>query len=106
MPRAEALYRSAYNGLYHERSLTVALDVLRAALLGVTVLVLSGHALGAGVVWNQKGTAWEDPANWSTGRTPGPDDIAVFPALNEAVKNQPVVRGTVHIGGIRFDNGT
>jgi autotransporter-associated beta strand protein len=58
------------------------------------------------VEWNQKGTTWEDPANWSTGRVPGPHDVAVFPALNEAVKNQPVVPGIVHVGGIRFDNGT
>ena len=29
----------------------------------------------------------------------------MFPALNEAVKNQPVVGGTVQVGGIRFDNG-
>ena len=32
----------------------------------------------ANVEWNQKGRAWSDPANWSTGKAPGPDDIAVF----------------------------
>ena len=78
---------------------------LRTTLLGVTVLVLSGHALGANAVWNQKGTAWEDPANWSTGQTPGPDDIAIFPDVGAPIKNQPVVAGTVRVGGIVLGTG-
>jgi autotransporter-associated beta strand protein len=62
-------------------------------------------AQGAEVEWNQKGTVWEDPTNWSTGRVPSPDDIAVFPSPPQPVKNQPTVNGTVRVGGIVFENG-
>jgi hypothetical protein len=80
---------------HHEGFITVPIAALRTTLLAVTVLVLSGHAPGASAVWNQKGAAWEGPADWSTGQTSGPDDITVFPDVGAPIKNQPVVAGSL-----------
>lgn len=82
------------------------MDSLQAVVVAVWLAFTAGPPLLATEVeWNQKGTTWEDPGNWSTGQVPGPDDIAVFPAPREPVKNQPTVSGTVRVGGIVFRNG-
>src|SRR5580693_2856217 len=78
------------------------------ATLGLLSLFICSDLRAADVVWNQRGTAWEDPANWSAGRVPGPEDVAVFPDPNGPVKNQPIVNSTdpkvISVGGIAFHN--
>ena len=55
--------------------------------------------------WLEKGTAWDDPANWSTGQVPGIGDIACFTSRSGKVAKQPIVAGTDQVGGLYFDNG-
>jgi autotransporter-associated beta strand protein len=78
-------------------------DIVLYAVCLVFAACLPLHA--ANVEWNQKGTAWNNPANWSTGKAPGPDDVAVFNSKGGEITNQPVVSGTVRVGGIVFGGG-
>jgi hypothetical protein len=58
------------------------------------------------VEWLQKGTAWEDPANWAGGKVPGPDDLAVFPLPeNNVATVNPTLKTAILVKGLRFYNG-
>ena len=55
--------------------------------------------------WLQKGTAWEDPANWSDNAVPGIGDIACFPAaFNSVAKVNPIISKPAQVGGLEFDD--